>query len=168
VRNDLRDHPTKFRHEDGFFGYPGTLRAIIEHIVNGNIRNVVFVGGDLHMSCAAHLHLTAGGSTVDAWQIVASGLYAPLPFANAKPSHYTWLRDDPAAQTPILMPDGGVGLSYHAEWLTDVRRHFLRVEVTETLSDYWAISVSAYDRGGIRLAAPVFDRAAGHTRLQFV
>jgi hypothetical protein len=52
IPRDLVAHPNAFRTCDGFLGYPGTLRAVIEHIVANGIRNVVFVGGD-SLSCAA-------------------------------------------------------------------------------------------------------------------
>jgi cholesterol oxidase len=151
VTRSLVAHPSQFRNEDGILGYPGMVNALIDHIVTQGIQGVVFVGGDLHMSCAAEIVLSKQGyADVTAWQIVASGLYSPMPFANARPREYVWLSDDPAFQPVNLPLLGDRGFRFRAEWLSDVRSHFLQVTV-EPGNPGWQISLQAFDRTGTAL-----------------
>lgn len=67
---------------DGASGYPATQHAILSHIRDRNIRGVVLLGGDAHLSALTTFAID-GGPTVVA--LVSSGLYAPWPFINARP-----------------------------------------------------------------------------------
>ena len=66
-------------------GFPASLRRLLEFIAEDDIRNVVFLSGDYHLSLAARMRLTKGSHTVHVLSVVSSGLYAPFPFANAQP-----------------------------------------------------------------------------------
>jgi choline dehydrogenase-like flavoprotein len=68
---------------DGASGYPATQHAILSHIRDRQIRGVVLLGGDAHLSALTTFDID-GGPTVAA--LVASGLYAPWPFINARPN----------------------------------------------------------------------------------
>ncbi|OZG70131.1 hypothetical protein BTA51_27570 [Hahella sp. CCB-MM4] len=83
--------PELWLDQDDWLGYPATLARVIETIVENQIQNVIFVGGDLHISSISRLsfHHT-GHKSVTAWQLVSSGLYAPLPFTATKPAEVDW------------------------------------------------------------------------------
>lgn len=166
LRRSYVTHPHVFRSHDGFVGYPDTLARIIEKIVERRIRNVIFVGGDHHMSSVARLTLRAEGDEVTAWQIVSSGLYSPMPFTNARPGEYDW-----RSPQPVEVRDAGrIGFAYTGEWITDARSHFLRIEVAREPGDgarLWQVQVKAYDPDGQSIRRPQarFDEVADDTRI---
>lgn len=74
---------------DGWDGYPGSIRRLLTFIARERIDNVVFLSGDEHLPIAATATLWQGGS--EAGKIVslhAAALYAPIPFANARPEDF--------------------------------------------------------------------------------
>lgn len=70
---------------DGWDGYPASFHAIVKHIAGNEIRNVVFLSGDEHISFAttAIVHDGAGKELTRFHSIHSSGLYSPFSFANA-------------------------------------------------------------------------------------
>ena len=76
------DHAAR---SDAWEGYPGNMAALFAFIVKEQIKNVVFLSGDEHLSCVATATLEFDGKTpVKIASVHASGLYAPFPFSNAK------------------------------------------------------------------------------------
>jgi cholesterol oxidase len=137
------EQPSLWRREDGWAGYPSSLSELVHFIVKQQIRNVVFVGGDLHLSAFGSLTFTLDGyDPVTAWQIVSSGLYAPMPFANSHIADYAW-------NEPYTVPlatgsariEAEVGLLYAGE------SHFVRVD-TKRVGSEWQLEVSAFDASG--------------------
>src|SRR5262249_41070545 len=86
-----------WRSEDWWPGYPRALSDVLGVIHRRQIQHVVFVSGDLHLSSVSRLTVGDRASGVTVWQIVSSGLYAPMPFANARPDSYDWNR-------PVRLP----------------------------------------------------------------
>ena len=114
-----------WRNNDGWAGYPKTWRKLVRHIVDNQIRNVVFIAGDYHFSALAKLTLHSNGKNpVIAYQIAASALFAPLPFANAKRGEYDWTN---ANEVPFS--DAAAGLIVEPYLLSTNSSHFLRVDV---------------------------------------
>ena len=77
---------------DGWDGFPDSLHRLLAFIFENNLTGVVFLSGDEHTSCVAKITVRAkpaAGETCDKsvsiLSIHSSGLYAPLPFANALP-----------------------------------------------------------------------------------
>lgn len=70
---------------DTWSGFPASTRALLRGIFEADIRRVVFLSGDSHLSSVTSF--TLGGSTAGhaVVSIVSSGLYAPWPFANQRP-----------------------------------------------------------------------------------
>lgn len=70
---------------DGWDGYPATFHALIGHIAENGIRNVVFLSGDEHISFAttAVIRDERGNEVTRILSIHSSGLYAPFAFANS-------------------------------------------------------------------------------------
>jgi cholesterol oxidase len=141
LSRDYHLHPEIWRREDGFAGYPETLASIAELIVENRIENVVFVGGDLHISCCAKLTLRrkGGNENVSALQIVSSGLYSPLPFANARKQDYDW-------NTKNLIRAGAYEIEYDATLLSDSPSHFVRVMLDAVSApSAWRFRIDAID-----------------------
>jgi len=119
-----------YRNHDGWAGFPATWKALAQHIVKYQIQKVVFLAGDYHFSAVAELTLSSDDlkkaelkEPVKAYQIVASGLFVPLPFANAKEQDYGWGR-------PGKLPfsDAMATITFKPYLLTTSRSHFLRVK----------------------------------------
>lgn len=137
-------HRSLWRNLEGWAGYPATWRDLVQHIVKEQIQKVVFIAGDYHMSAVAKLSLRAGTQDpVTAWQIVASGLFAPLPFANANPKDYDW-----GASTALPSIDPTTTLEYTSCLLTAGSSNFLRIDARRSETGRWEMSVGAYDAGG--------------------
>jgi len=74
---------------DGWDGYPRTLHQVLSHIVKKGLRRVIFVSGDAHIPCICNVSVKSKThGTIDLVSIHASGLNAPLPFANAMKEDY--------------------------------------------------------------------------------
>ena len=81
------DHQRSLRF-DGWDGYPASLYETVSFICEEKIKNVIFLSGDEHMDCYASLKVKSNKSESEIVikSIHCSGLYAPVPFANGKPS----------------------------------------------------------------------------------
>jgi len=131
-----------WRSQDWWPGYPHALSDILLKIVIDQIRHVVFVSGDLHLSSASKLTLRHDDVEVTAWHVVSSGLYAPMPFANAQPAAYDWNR-------PVPMPQNAgrdVDLETESGLLCSGRSHFLRLDA-EQKDDDWTLSIGIVGSG---------------------
>jgi cholesterol oxidase len=133
-------HFPSYLREDGLAAYPDELTRIVRHIVEGGIRRVVFVGGDLHLSAGCELTLSSGTKSVAALQVVASGLYAPLPFANFPSSSVDWNRS-----CDIWLSESRIGYVPHL--LCEGRSHFVHVSARRS-GEAWTISMNAHDAAG--------------------
>ena len=71
-------------HHDGWDGYPASRSRLLGFIAHHQIQGVVFISGDEHL--ASITEATVG--SVKVVNIHAPALYAPFPFANAKPAHF--------------------------------------------------------------------------------
>ena len=132
-----------WRSLDGWAGYPRTLERLLAFIVAKQISKVVFVGGDAHISSVSRLRLENAGQAVVVSQIVSSGLYAPMPFANAHVEDYQWT-------SPHAIP------THHIETmkivctnklLSDHYSQFVRVDARIN-----TVTVTSFDKGSTRLA----------------
>ncbi len=72
-------------HSDGWDGYPSSLYRLLSFIVDNEIKNLVFLSGDEHISFDTEIVLTnkKTNKKVKVRSIHCSGLYAPYPFANS-------------------------------------------------------------------------------------
>lgn len=92
------EHKSTWRQQDGWAGYPKTLEDLLTFIAQEAISKVVFVGGDAHLSSTSEMKIKlASGEEAVVWQIVSSGLYAPLPFANSHVEDFDWF-------DPVTLP----------------------------------------------------------------
>ncbi len=85
---------------DGWQRFPASLAELLEWIATNEIDNVLFLSGDYHRYVRCRLRIQAAGHrAVTATSIVAGGLYAPYPFANAQRSE--WLEPGLGEELPL-------------------------------------------------------------------
>ena len=122
-------HHEAWRNDDSWLGFPGSLALLVEYIVTNDIQNVVLIGGDLHLSAYATMTFKAKNKSAKVHQIVASGLYAPLPFGNTKP------RD--LGHGLYKIPGSEIEIDFDKpQILTTSPSHFVRVDVKPVDSRY--------------------------------
>lgn len=132
-----------WRQQDGWAGYPGTLENLLTFIVKEKISKVVFVGGDAHLSAVSRLELQHSGQQVSVWQIVSSGLYAPMPFANGHYEDYLW---DQEHTIPSHVDDSLLIRSTNT-FLSDHYSQFVTIDASAQ-----EILVGSFDQDNNRLA----------------
>lgn len=137
--------PSTWRQQDGWAGYPATLEALLAFIAEHAIQKVVFVGGDAHLSAVSRLIVQRQGepSATEVWQIVSSGLYAPLPFANAHVEDYTWSQ----AHALPLHVDKTLSIECTNTLLSHHYSQFVRVD-----ADVDQVTVTCFDETNTELA----------------
>lgn len=70
---------------DGWDGFPRTLHRVLAYIAEKGLRRVIFLSGDAHIPSISEVHVKSEShGTANILSVHASGLNAPLPFANAK------------------------------------------------------------------------------------
>lgn len=149
VARSFTQQPALWRSVDGWAGYPATWRDLVRYIVKKKIQNVVFIAGDYHLSALACLRLRSGCETVDAYQIVASPFFAPLPFANAKADDYEWgapLAGQPRNRVPFSTNNATIEVEPYL--LSTSTSHFLRVDAHKDGSR-WKIGLAVCDGNGV-------------------
>ncbi len=86
-----RDHPDAYlRRSDGWEAFPASLCELLSWILEQEIRNVVFLCGDAHVSMASWIWFERNGRRLDLGTrcVVSSPLYAPFPFANSRAEEF--------------------------------------------------------------------------------
>jgi hypothetical protein len=76
-------HPAERLRSDTWSGYPASTVELLAFIRDHDIRRVVFLSGDAHLSSVSSLRFDGGTNRVVS--IVSSGLYTPWPFVNQRP-----------------------------------------------------------------------------------
>ncbi len=79
-------HPAQALLQDGWAGFPGRSAALLKHIRSRNIRGVVLLSGDVHLSSVSRWRFSGDEAAPQILSVVSSGLYAPFPFANSVPA----------------------------------------------------------------------------------
>jgi len=81
-------------HQDNWQGYPASLYSLLVLLCENEMRNVVFLSGDMHLACSARITVTHpdSGKACVFESHHAPALYAPYPFAN-ETRHNLLLRD---------------------------------------------------------------------------
>jgi hypothetical protein len=75
---------------DAWDGYPFSLHSLLKFICDNEIKGVVFLSGDEHLSnvVKAHLSCAETGKQCTVHSIHSSGLYSPYPFANGSADEF--------------------------------------------------------------------------------
>jgi alkaline phosphatase D len=139
---------------DSWPAYPLTRKAIIDHIVQGGIQNVVFLTGDIHCSNIARLAFTKDdGSDLGlfAYDITSSAFYWPFPFADGDPNNY--VHDSKVPGQRDGFPFDGGEMNYTA-WAFTQEDNFCRIEIDQ---DGACLRIAYYDRKGKQIAVADAD-----------
>ena len=132
--SEVLRHKESWRTNDGWLGFPGTLSQFVDFVTKNQIENIVMLGGDLHLSAYAKMIFKGNGREVAIHQIVASGLYAPMPFGNTKIRELgSGTYKIPASNHTIEFGEPHI--------LATAPTHFLRVDLAPTN----LITVCAFD-----------------------
>ncbi|TNC86301.1 MAG: hypothetical protein CSH49_16645 [Alcanivorax sp.] len=145
VNHNLLQHQELWRVEEGFWGYPQTLGKIMDAIAQSNVKRLVFFSGDLHLSCHAEIRLhsvaKATGAETESrlQQVVSSGFFAPLPFANSTADEYQWNTwvTCPAIESEQFRHT----LQYRATLLSDDLSQFMRVSFDQDQDQRWQMKL---------------------------
>jgi cholesterol oxidase len=78
-------HPAERLRSDSWSGYPASVVELLGFIRDKNIRRVVFLSGDAHLSSVCSLAFNGDHGVNQVVSVVSSGLYTPWPFANQRP-----------------------------------------------------------------------------------
>ena len=151
---ETRGHACYKLRSDAWDGFPESLHELLGFIAEEEIRNVVFLSGDYHMSTFCKMKLqSANKRAVKAYSIVSSGFYAPYPFANTTPdslalnykgTHAEWLGDGTAGCCGLAE----LRIKYKCEG-TATRDGFAVVDVTPHAQGGWEMSVEFDTEDGV-------------------
>ncbi|WP_020406400.1 alpha/beta fold hydrolase [Hahella ganghwensis] len=138
-------YPELWIEQDDWMGYPATLSRVVDCIVDHQIRNVIFVGGDLHLSSISRLTFTKPGRTpITAWQLVASGLYAPLPFTATQKTEIDW-----TGQSQMSLPGHPeINIECESTLLTTHYSHFVSINTWRETPENWTLRLKTIDHNG--------------------
>ena len=139
IRKELCEFQSLSLRDDGLVGYPAAMKHLLEIIQQHQIQNVVLVGGDLHFSAYCRMTVSGakGKSPVVVHQVVASGLYVPVPFINEP------IVDYQLSQTNIdLGPN--CSLSYHGELLSEAPSQFMSI-CADVVSSGWKLQLETHE-----------------------
>lgn len=131
-------------HADDWCGYPATWQELLAHIVQDGIRNLVFVGGDYHLSAVAELEIRGAGGAppVRALSVVASGWNASLPFANPRRFDFAW-----GEQRAVPGTCHRVQAWSTPQLLSTAQRQFTKLSIVPE-AGRWVLEVASQDEHG--------------------
>lgn len=132
VSRTLCQYPEVAANDDSLLAYPAFLAGLVDLVANQKVAgHIVWLCGDPHFSCTAELSLTsAEGNVMNLTQICSSGLYAPIPFANANPAAYNW--DEPFELTLAHHgEENSVTIAGKQQLLCDAQQHFTRLVLND-------------------------------------
>jgi len=115
VPNDVTErrgkNPAK---SDSWPAFPKTRQAILETIIKNDVRNVVFLSGDVHCSNIAEIFFegTPGAEEIKAYSVTSSAFYWPFPFADGDPN--TFVHDSKTEDDGFQILNGTVTMHYKA------------------------------------------------------
>lgn len=91
-------------HSDAWDGYPASLHDLLSFACDHEVKGLVFLSGDEHVSSLVRADVThiASGRRCTLHSVHSSALYAPYPFANSIP-------EDFAGNEVFLFPDACAG-----------------------------------------------------------
>ena len=95
---------------DAWDGYPLSLYSLLAFICENQIKGVVFLSGDEHVSSVTTAHVCAleSGAQCTLHSIHSSGLFSPYPFGDASPDEF--LKKD-----SFVFKVANTGTSYRCE-----------------------------------------------------
>lgn len=144
---------------DSWPGYPQTRLAILKHIVQNKIQNVVFLGGDIHCSCVAEIDFDgADGKGLKAFSITSSAFYWPFPFADGDPNGFVHDSRQPDQFDPFPVVGEKATMHYRSYGYTQ-EDNFSRIDINKANG---TITVRVFNNRGDPIE--VSDSHGGKTR----
>lgn len=112
VKHDTLTDRASARLDDSPHAFDADLAFILSKLIAHGADKTVFVSGDIHLSACVEGLLTGrpDQDPIRFANVTSSGLYAPMPFANAKPHEYA-----PDADHWDI---GVTGMSYRTHWIS--------------------------------------------------
>jgi cholesterol oxidase len=89
-RLTVGQRPASALASDAWEGYPLSLFSLLRFVCDNQIKGLVFLSGDEHVSSVTKAHVTCldTGTECTLDSIHSSGLFAPYPFANGSPDDF--------------------------------------------------------------------------------
>lgn len=89
-RLTVSQEPASALASDAWEGYPYSLHSLLRFVCDNQIKGVVFLSGDEHVSSVtvAHVKCLDTGTSCTLHSIHSSGLFSPYPFANGSPGDF--------------------------------------------------------------------------------
>ena len=145
---DEVDQPRRLRRmqgSDSWPAHPNTRRAILDHIVQKRIQNVVFLSGDIHCSNLAQMRFARNKRALNlrAFSVTSSAFYWPFPFADGDPANYVHDSTAPGQEDTFLLSNG-VTMDYKA-WNFTQEDNYCRITLDRTTS---TLHVTTFDASG--------------------
>lgn len=140
------EQKVKWKEEsDSWPAFPETKGALLRHIVENNIRNVVFLSGDIHCSNIATMTYSGAKAPpgLKTFSITSSAFYWPFPFADGDPSGYVHNSTSRGQEDTFKVTDD-IQMDYTASNFTQ-EDNFCRIDVDRKKS---LITIHPYDSEG--------------------
>jgi alkaline phosphatase D len=135
---------------DSWPAYPDTRNRLLKHIVENNVQNVVFLGGDIHCSCVAEIEFEQKKDDnttllpLKALSVTSSAFYWPFPFADGDPNGYVHDSRKTEQRDPFPIAGTDAVMHYRAFGFTQ-EDNFSRLDIDR---DKNTITVRVFDRSG--------------------
>jgi alkaline phosphatase D len=131
---------------DSWPAFPNTRQAILKHIVDNKIQNVIFLAGDIHCSNVAEIEFDGPeGKGLKAFSVTSSAFYWPFPFADGDPNGY--VHDSRLSQQSDPFPILGTSttMQYRAYGFTQ-EDNFSRIDIDPAK---FTMAVTVFDIRGL-------------------
>jgi alkaline phosphatase D len=129
---------------DSWPAYPNTRLALLKHIVDEKIQNVVFLAGDIHCSNTAVIEFDGKDAKgLKAFSITSSAFYWPFPFADGDPNNYVHNSRDAKQSDPF--PIGTDAAMHYKSFGYTQEDNFTRIDLDKATS---MLTVRVFDKEG--------------------
>jgi alkaline phosphatase D len=130
---------------DSWPAYPNTRTALLQHIVQNKIQNVVFLGGDIHCSNTATIEFDGNDAKdLKAFSVTSSAFYWPFPFADGDPNNYVHDSRQPEQSDPFPIVGTDAVMHYKSFGYTQ-EDNFTRLDIDKAKA---TVTVRLFDRDG--------------------
>ena len=144
--------PPAALHSDAWDGYPASLHGLLAHLCDHALDHTVFLSGDEHVGCVAHVHIERLGddgrvlAPATCHSVHTPALYAPYPFANSLAEHFA---DDEMFE--FSLPEGDALRRYRCTvrtWRPAVGDGFVLLRVARRAQGGWVVRAGFDHAGG--------------------
>jgi len=152
---------------DSWPAFPNTRKALLEHIVNNKIQNVVFLSGDIHSANTAEIDFLDSGKAsakaIKAFAVTSSAFYWPFPFADGDPNGYVHDTRRAGQEDSFPLPGANAVMQYKAYGFTQ-EDNFTRLDVDRKTN---SIIVRVFDRKGkiVEVSGPTGSAALNQSNM---